>query len=99
MSKQLKTVIFSDEECVVEIFAYRNKRKAIQLTVKETGEPMATASVNIPEIEMSEDEVAIKDYAENEGVLMALVAANVISAPVRFLTNGIVRIPICKIIS
>lgn len=49
---------------------YKGGRKAIVLT--ENGVTIAKATVNIPEVDCADDEVLIKDYAENKGVYMTL---------------------------
>jgi len=59
---------------------YSNGRLAIRAIDCDTGEPIATLTVNVPEIELAEDEVLIKDYAENEGALESLLQANLVLA-------------------
>lgn len=84
-------------ELVVQFDEYtNNNRKAITLYEKETGEPFAVATVNIPGLE--EDEVAIKDYSENEGVLKMLFMAGYISEPLRLEQSGFVKVTICKLL-
>ena len=68
---------YSQEEVTVEIVTYSNGRPAIQLSDLE-GFPFMTASVNVPHIHLEEDEVVIKDYSENEGVLRFLVDNNIV---------------------
>lgn len=48
--------------------------------------------------EVNADEVALKDYAEGEGVLNALMAAGIVSAPLRFVQSGWVQIPVCRVL-
>jgi hypothetical protein len=36
-------------------------------------------TVNLPEVHLDPDEVLIKDYAENEGVLASLVNAGIVA--------------------
>jgi hypothetical protein len=59
---------------------YGNSRLALRLVDAETGAPVATATVNVPEQPLAEGEVIIRDYAENTGILKALVAAGVVQA-------------------
>lgn len=73
---------------------YENGNKALQLIDAETGEPMMRPSINLG-IEVGSTEMAIKDYAENEGAWQALVQVGFIHpAPLRHMNSGHVRIPI-----
>jgi len=57
-------------------------------------EPMATLSVNL-QFPLLPHFVAIKNYAENEGVEASLIKAQVIEAePIEFVESGSVRIPV-----
>jgi len=94
----MKTVKFLNWECDLQFQRYCNGRLAIQLTDTEDHSPVATATVNLPDARLGDDEVCIKDYSENEGVLAALVNAKVVSEPVRFESSGWVTIPVCKLL-
>lgn len=97
MSKPI-VVTFLGEQCEVSFAHYNNGRRAIELTIQESGEPMAVASVNLPDEPIEDDEVAIKNYSENEGILEVLIHANVISEPLREVDLGFVTVPICKLL-
>ena len=60
----------------------------------EDGFPFAKCTVNIPGLE--KDEVAIKDYSENEGMLDFLLSNSIVEKPHRYEHSGYVRIPVCK---
>jgi len=60
------------------------------------GEPIARCNAWIKGL--APDEVAIKNYFENEGMLDSLRAAGVVSAPVRYADSGHVQLPICKLL-
>ena len=77
---------------------YGNGRVALQLYSVEDGQPYATASVNLPEHNIGPDEIAVKDYSENEGILDSLLKAGLVETPNRYVRSGMVRIPVCKII-
>ena len=49
---------------------------------------MATATVNVPAMPLADDQVLIKDYAENQGVLAALEAAEHRACNQRTLPRG-----------
>lgn len=85
---ELPTVRFLDENCSVKFTKYANsKRIAIKLYC-EDGSPMATATINIPEQPLEEDEVIIKTYSENNGVLEALKDAGYIKEVVNQIPCG-----------
>lgn len=76
-------VTFLDFHCDTEWETYRNGKVALQLVATgedsdtHPGEPIATATVNTDQrIEI--DEIIVKDYSENAGMVAALVAAGVI---------------------
>ena len=69
-------VNFGGWPCWIKWQQYSNGRIAIQLMCEEG--PMAIATVNIPEVSLKDNEVIIKDYSENQGVLAALIKARVI---------------------
>lgn len=60
---------------------------------------MTVASVNVPYHNLEIDEVAIKNYSENQGVLDVLIEANIITQPVRFIQTGFIKAPVCKLIN
>jgi hypothetical protein len=73
-----KTVVHNGVECDVYKRAYANGRPALQLVERGTGEPYCAATVNLPDVAAADGEVFVKDYAENHGVLAAMVLAGVV---------------------
>jgi len=66
-------VLFKDWECTAVGTTYaENGRKAIVLRDSETGEPVATATVNLADVRIPDNCVFVKDYSENEGMLDTL---------------------------
>ena len=61
-----------------EHYSYPRERKGIVLIGIQDGEYIATATVNLPEHYCPENEVFIKDYSENIGMVKALVKAGII---------------------
>jgi len=90
-------VKFKQWDCEVHFAMYGNKRTAIKLMNAEEG-PIATASVNLPDEPMADNEIGIKDYSENEGMLEVLMEAGIVSKPDRYVASGWVHIPICKLL-
>ena len=66
---------------------------AWQMFHEEHG-PIATITVNIPGL--APDELAIKDYSENEGMLESLMAKDLIELPHRYVVSGFVSLPIVR---
>jgi hypothetical protein len=85
---------------------YPNGRMAYALTAWEDnpeqdifeGMPIATVSINIPEVELAEGEVIVKDYSENTGMVQALISAGIVEPTGKVVDSGFVTCPICKLI-
>lgn len=93
-------VKFENWDCIIKFPKYRNDRTAIELVndVPPYFETVLIASVNLPDEEIGEDEICIKNHSENEGVLDCLVKAGIVSEPIRYVDSGFVQIPICKLL-
>jgi hypothetical protein len=72
----MKTVTFNGAECSLEFLKYANGNNALQLW--HEGTPYAMATVNDPDVELEPNQVLIKDYSENSGMVDALVAAGIV---------------------
>lgn len=76
-----------------------NNAPALVLQLPD-GEPLATATVNLPETSLGgPDIVAIKDYSENDGMMNELVRHNILIPLNRFVHPGYSRMgfPLAKI--
>jgi hypothetical protein len=82
--------------CNLEKYEYTNGRIALYLTDVKTGEDVIVPTVNVPEEYINDNEVIIKNYSENEGVLDVLINYKIISKPISFSKQGL---PICKFLS
>jgi hypothetical protein len=91
-------VKFQQWTCNVRFGKYPNGRTAILLTDTETDQPIAKATVNLPDEPMADDEVAIKDFAENGGMYNVLAMAKIISVPLRIVQVGYENAPICQLL-
>ena len=76
---------------------YGNGRTALQFWNEEDG-PIATITTNLPEQVLADDEILIKSYSENEGMLEALVAQGIVSKPVKWVQSGFVAVPVVKLL-
>jgi hypothetical protein len=88
-------VEFAGFKCEVQVEKYQSGYKAIRLVDQEDGQSVVIATVNLDELDS--DEIAIKDYSENEGVYDALLDAGVIFPKHRELSTGFVTVPVCKL--
>lgn len=76
-------VTFATFRCTTEWETYRNGKVALQLVATgedpdtHLGEPVATATINTDH-RLDPDEIIVKDYSENEGMVVALVAAGIV---------------------
>jgi hypothetical protein len=91
----MKTIKHNDFELYLKEQTYATGGVALQLYTLDH-EPYMTATVNPhPPTKLSKNEVAIKDYSENEGILDVLKDAGIISKPKRAFNSGWVVINIC----
>ena len=101
-----RSVYFLDIKCDIVKLRYPNSRTALELVIAENdeerelykGEPMATATVNIPQVPLERNEVIIKDYSENEGMLETLVKAGIVEDTGKVVETGFVVCNICKLL-
>ncbi|WP_435008078.1 DUF4313 domain-containing protein [Tundrisphaera lichenicola] len=88
---------FRDWDCTVQKRQYDNGRPALQLVDAEDGSPIAKATVNLPDVPLGKNQVLIKSYAENEGLLEALTEAGVVKPTGQTVRSGFVEIPVCEL--
>ncbi len=74
-----------------------NGATAINLICLDEGEPYATATINMPEVYLEKDELIIKNYGENEGILDALVKENIVEDTGVKVNVGYAYANICKL--
>ena len=94
----MKTIRFREWDCSIEFFSYSNGRMAIQLSDVYDGSAIATATINVPEIQLEDREVVIKDYSENEGLLDCLVENGVVIKTGKQVQLGFVTCDICYVV-
>lgn len=90
-------VRFRDFDCTVQKRYYANGRPALLLVDAEDGSPVATATVNLPDVSLGKNQVAIKDWSENEGMLLALTEAGVVKPTGQTVSSGYVAVPVCEL--
>jgi len=83
----------------IEIHRQEYAQGGIALQAYSEDGPWAMCTVCMPEITLAENEVIIKDYSENEGILEALVEAGIVSEPTRFVRVGYAIGYVCLLLS
>jgi hypothetical protein len=91
----MKKYNFKGEEVSVELTKYANGRNAIVLKDKDNM-PYATATINVPNEDLPDSFVVIKNYSENEGMLDFLTENELVMYTYRdcILSHG-TKAPIC----
>lgn len=85
----------------VEYGKYHDGRTAISLICdggEDNGQPYMVASLNLPEARIKENQVVIKSYAENEGILEVLEEEGIVERTDYFVIIGHTRNFICNIL-
>ena len=98
-TQKAKLVRFAGHDCVVQAERYASTgHTALSLYDAKSGEPVATATINLPDIPLSPNQVFIKDYSENEGMLAALEKAGIIEVQGCYVPTGIGSLPVCELL-
>lgn len=94
----METVLFKGEKLIIERYTYKNNNRVCLQLIDEQGYFYMTATTNIPDAELNDDEVLIKNYSENEGILEALEQSNIVKkiGPVK---TGFVSVMKCKLLN
>lgn len=81
-------------QVTVKLEKYTNDRIAIQINSYEDKSPYAVATVNLPDVLLADNEVLIKDYSENEGMLDFLTKHNIVTPTQNGVQSGFVWLPV-----
>lgn len=95
--KYLGLCEFHKTICEVFLSTYTNGQPAIILLDAEDRAPFTTASVCLVHYPIKPDHTAINNYSENEGILEALIAAEIVEDTRERAIHGHELIPIVKI--
>jgi len=85
-----------DVQLVTADYAVKN-RKAIMLLDSDTGEQVATVTINLPDEELEKDEVFIKNHSENEGMLDFVREIGLVKKITGYVKSGFVKVPKVKL--
>lgn len=79
----------------IKLDKYANGRTRINLLDAADNEPYAVATTNLPDVLLLDNEVLVKDYSENEGVLEFLTTNNIVVPTDKWVTTGFVDVQVC----
>ena len=94
---KIKTVFpYKGTDLVVSIGNYQSGRKAIQLVDSFSGEFYTCPTADIQGLDTKfYNEVLVKDYSENQGMLKFLTENNIVTWTGRTVASGYVELYIC----
>lgn len=90
---------YSDCLIYLDMGKYSNGRIAIQLIDADDGCLVTKATINIPDVVLADNELIIKDYSENEGMLHFLTSTGLTTEPKRYVSSGHVECPVVEYLS
>lgn len=79
----------------IKLGKYANNRTSINLIDVSDNQPYAVATTNLPDVLLLDNEVLVKDYSENEGVLEFLTTNNIVVPTNNWVTSGFVDLQVC----
>lgn len=94
-SSTMYQTVYNDEILIWQESKYADNGRLALIAVDTEGMPYLTATVNIPNENLRGNEVAIKDYSENKGILEHLIENGIVFKPRRYVNSGYSSIPIC----
>ena len=81
----------------IKLDKYANGRTRICLLDAVDNEPYAVATTNLPDVLLLDNEVIVKDYSENEGMLEFLTTNNIVFPTDKWVSTGFVDVQICTL--
>jgi len=88
---------FKNKNYLVGLNNYSNGRIAISLIDKIDYSPFMVCTSNLPEYYIEIDEVIIKNYSENKGILDALEYSGIVKYTGKIVTSGYEALEVCTI--
>lgn len=92
------SITFKKWNCFARLKSYSNGRIAIQLLDNISNELIAVATINLPDQFLNSNEVFIKNWSENEGILKSLQQANIIGPVIESVETEFVKAQKCKLL-
>ena len=81
----------------IKLDKYANGRTRICLLDSIDNEPYAVATTNLPDVLLLDNEVIVKDYSENEGMLEFLTTNNIVVPTNNWVSTGFVDVQVCTL--
>jgi len=91
-------ITFNNWLCKLVRSRYENGRVCLRLKDISTNAWVAMATVDLPHIELDQDEVIINNHGENAGIIRTLVKASAILQPHRLITQGNKCLDVCTLL-
>ena len=91
------TIFFGGFTCEMQLDYYPNGNKSIRLIDTRDGSPVAKATTTVKDVKLPANEVMIKDYTENEGMLKALQNSEVVGQILYTVHSGFEDIPVVQL--
>lgn len=92
------TTPYDSYEVYLNFGTYHNGRTQIELLDAQDHEPIMVATVNIKDALLHGNEIIIKNYSENEGVLNFLIKNKIVSHPKYWLASEWVSCPVVDLL-
>jgi hypothetical protein len=93
----MQKFIYKDWGVYLSWNRYTNKRLRLALLDVEDDCPVAIATVNIPEEDLAPNEIIVKNYSENEGMLQFLQKNGIVRGVKRHVSSGWVSCPVVEL--
>jgi len=97
-NKPLAVTFDKTYNTVFAVGQYQNGRVAVQLVDAKTSEPFATLTVNIPQATVSDNEIIVKTWTENEPVARAAFESGLFHDTGKRIPTGFSQAQIWKVI-
>lgn len=91
-----KELFYNNEKVKCFLSKYNEPMNNAIFMMNDKDERVAVCSTNL-DFELSKNEVFIKNYSENEGMLQFLVQNNVVKIPTKCINSEYAMIPICEL--
>ncbi|CAM3835764.1 hypothetical protein [Aquirufa aurantiipilula] len=77
---------------------YQNNQNSLQIINRSNDDPLLTVSICVPGLNLKNDELVIKNYSENEGILEFLIENEIAELTNRYVQIGYIDAPIVKLL-